>query len=182
MKAFAPTFLITVALMTTSAVSAAVYKYIDENGNVAYGDKPVDGSQKLNIQSTRKPSPEPADEDDSTEQSTDSSPNELDEGTAEEAAKAIAYKSLSLLTPKPGKQISGRSASVQIIFLPTPALARSDELVITVDGKDISKGRDANLSLQDLTRGSHTVQGRILDANGKMKIQSDAVTFHVKGS
>ncbi len=182
MKAFAQTILIAAALMTTNMAGAAVYKYIDENGNVAYGDKPVDGSKKIKIQSTRNLSPESEAAEDSTEQTTkrDSTPAELDERTDEEAAAATVYKSLIVLTPKPDKEISGSSGSVQVIFLPTPTLARDDQLVISVDGKDISKGRDANVSLKDLSLGSHNVQGRIMDSDGKLKIQSDSVTFHVK--
>ena len=161
-----------ITLVTGGLGNAAVYKYIDENGNVAYSDKPVQGSKKLKIHSTR-PSSESSSEDGEGSDGESSGDREL----ADE--NQVVYKSLDILTPKSGKVIDERSGAVQIIFLPTPSLGKTDQLVITVDGKDISKGRDANFSLSNLARGGHTVNGKIIDANGKTKITSNVVTFEV---
>jgi len=144
-KAFTPKFAaIAVCLAVTMGIAhAAVYKYIDENGNVAYGDKPIDGSEKVKIHGVRSTS-EDSDDEESDEETTGGS----------RSGNAV---------------VDERSGSVQVIFLPTPSLAQSDQLVVTVDGKDISKGRDANLALSNLTRGAHTVTGKIIDADGAFK-------------
>lgn len=181
MKAFTPKFAaIAVCLAVSMGIAhAAVYKYIDENGNVAYGDKPIDGSEKVKIHGVRSTS-EDSDDEESDEETTGGSRsgNASREGGNEDETE-IVYRSLEILTPKPGKVVDERSGSVQVIFLPTPSLAQSDQLVVTVDGKDISKGRDANLALSNLTRGAHTVTGKIIDADGKTKISSAFVTFQV---
>ena len=65
-------------------------------------------------------------------------------------------------------------------FLSTPSLAPEDQLVITVNGEDVSKGSDTSLTLEQLDRGAHSVTGRILNSESKIKIQSDVVTFHVQ--
>lgn len=179
MKALPPVVLVVAAsLMAAGFASAAVYKYIDENGNVAYGDKPVSGSEQVKIQKAKRPKPQVQDEGESGEQ-PQSNRNGGSRQSGDEDAPVV-YKSLEILTPKNEKVIDDRTGTVQVIFLPTPSLAPSDQLVITVDGKDLSKGRDANLALQQVSRGQHTVTGRILDADGNLKIQANTVTFHVR--
>ncbi len=187
MKAFTQTMLFIAALTTTNLVGAAVYKHVDENGRISFSDRPAEGAEKIKlqvIQSPNKPSeeqnPEGPDGELDEELEGDAQERLANSNTQKPSADGVKYKSLNILTPKSGKVINSRSGSVQIIFLPTPSLAPSDVLVINVDGKDVSKGRDANLSLQNLQRGNHSVKGRILDANGDTKIQSDSVTFEVK--
>jgi len=179
-KAFKPTLTaISVAACLAATIGiahAAVYKYIDENGNIAYGDRPVDGSEQVKIHGARTTNDQ-RDDDESDEESGNGSSGNAAEQTGDETE--TVYRSLEILTPKPGKVVDERSGAVQVIFLPTPSLAQSDQLVVTVDGKDISKGRDANLALSNLTRGPHTVTGKIIDADGKTKISSAFVTFQV---
>ena len=157
-----------IALLVAMPAASAVYKYIDENGQVAYGDKPVDGAKKLKIRTHRAPGyapklPQPTRPD---------NPGEED--------KEVKYESFELLTPKNDKVIENRGGSVQVIFLPTPALAADHEVVVTVDGKDISRGRHANISLSQVPRGTHKVTGRIENADGDTLIKSGTVSFHVK--
>ena len=180
MKALSPKLLIVAgSLMVAGFASAAVYKYIDENGNVAYGDKPVSGSEKVKIQKAKRPKPEVQNEEEESDQQPQSNRNGGSRQSGGETP-SVVYKSLEILTPKNEKIIDDRTGTVQVIFLPTPSLGPTDQLVITVDGKDVSKGRDANLALQQVARGQHTVTGRILDSDDKLKIQANTVTFHVR--
>jgi hypothetical protein len=165
---FSFTLLVAIATLLAPTVSSAgIYKYLDENGRIAYSDKPVEGAKKMKVQ--RQPTPQ-------QDQSTD------DEETAEvdEDGEVTSYKSLKVLNPTQGKVISDRSGSVQVIFLPSPRLSAQHQLVINVDGKDISRGKHANLNLSNVHRGSHTVSGRIVDADGNLMIESPSVTFHVR--
>lgn len=166
-------YITTLCLVTTitcfsGAAIGAIYKYLDESGNVAYSDKPIQGAKRMNIQ--LRPNPEP-----NNEQQT---ANSLENGNPNN--EVTNYESLELLTPKNDKVISDRSGSVQVVLLPTPGLSNTHELVITVDGKDISRGRHANLNLSQVSRGTHTVSARILDADGTVIITSSTSTFHVK--
>lgn len=149
--------------------SSGVYKYIDENGQVAYSDKPVQGAEKLKIRSRNGPS--------YAAQPSNSAQNEQ---AGESDSNGFKYESFELLTPKNDKVVSDRSGSVQVVFLPSPSLAADHEIIVTVDGKDISRGRHANISLSQVPRGSHKVTGRIESAEGKVLIKSATVTFHIK--
>ncbi len=159
--------LVATVLVATPAVSG-VYKYIDENGQVAYSDKPVEGAQRLKIRSRTTPS-----------YAAQPSPEQNKE-PAKADNTGFKYESFELLTPKHDKVVSDRSGSVQVIFLPTPTLAADHEIVVTVDGKDISRGRHANISLSQVPRGSHKVSGRIEAPSGEVLISSQTITFHVK--
>ena len=64
-------------------------------------------------------------------------------------------------------------------MLPTPALGDADQLVINIDGRDVNKGREVNLSVQNLPDGPHTVSGRILGQDGKVIIESAKVKFQI---
>lgn len=169
MRDYIATICLVTAITSFSGVAiGGIYKYLDENGNIAYSDKPIQGAKRMNIQ--LRPTPEPDDE----QQAADALENDS-------ASKEVTnYESLELLTPKNDKVVSDRSGSVQVILLPTPRLSSTHELVITVDGKDISRGRHANLNLSQVSRGTHTVSARILDANGTTIITSPTSTFHVK--
>ena len=154
-------------LLLPKAGTAGVYKYLDENGRIAYSDKPVDGAKKMKLQ--RSPTPPAEDE---------ASEEELSEDNEEQ--EVTSYKALKLLNPTQNKVVSDRSGSVQVILLPSPRLSSQHQLIINVDGKDISRGRHANLNLANVHRGSHTVSGRIVDADGNVMIESPSVTFHVR--
>ena len=161
--------LLVALLLAATPVASAVYKYIDENGQVAYGDRPVQGAEKLKIRTRNIPRYAAPEEYDKRNQQA---------GQPDKAG--FTYESFELLTPKHDKVVSDRSGAVEVIFLPTPSLAPDHEIIVNVDGKDISRGRHANLSLSQVPRGSHKVSGRIESAEGKVLMKSATVTFHVR--
>lgn len=165
-------FIVTAITLSSGSATAGIYKYRDANGKIVYGDKPVVGAKKLKIR--LRPTPEPEDEEESEDDS------DADGSETDEAGEVTSYKSLELLNPTNDKVISDRSGSVQVILMPTPRLSSNHKLVINVDGKDISRGRHTNLNLSQMPRGTHTVSGRILDANGTELISSPTASFHVK--
>ncbi|OED36798.1 hypothetical protein AB833_25655 [Chromatiales bacterium (ex Bugula neritina AB1)] len=167
-----PLLFATVLLAATNVSTAGIYKYIDENGQVAYSDKQIDGAEKMNIKHlSRRLDPGSVTETDHhSETGSETKPEDSD----------ISYQSLEILTPKNDRVVADRSGTVEVIVLPTPRLGASHELVIVVDGKDISRGRSANITLSQVPRGSHNVGARILDANGQTLITATEATFHIK--
>ena len=170
MKASSPILFIAASLVATGIVSADVYKSVDENGNVSFGETAVDGAEKVVI-------PEP-NLSQSSLQLTEQ-PEGFDEQPATEP-ETVTYKSLEIVSPDSDQITEGRTGTVNVTFLSTPSLAPEDQLVITVNGEDVSKGSDTSLTLEQLDRGAHSVTGRILNSESKIKIQSDVVTFHVQ--
>jgi len=169
-KALSTTIIIAGSLMAVSIASADIYKSVDENGNVSFGETKVDGAEKVEIS-------EPNISDSQTAfQQSKGKPTE----TAQNQSETVTYESLKIVSPEHDKITEGRTGAVQVTFLSTPGLAATDKLVITVNGEDVAKGASTTLTLEELTRGAHSVTGRILDANNEVKIKSNVVTFHVQ--
>lgn len=177
MKTIVKTALFSIALLATQLAGAAVYKYIDENGNVAYGDKPVEGSEQVKIHGVRSSSRGDSGSDgDSGNRSADRG---SESGDDENAGPLTQYSNLAVLTPREGKVVDPAKGTVQIIMLPTPSLGEADQLIINIDGKDVNKGRDVNLAVKNLPNGKHTVTGRIEREDGKVVIESASVNFQI---
>lgn len=176
MKAFFKTTLLTVGILgvslAISPASANIYKHIDQYGNVSYSDKPSQGAEEFKVSGRKSNSKSEVEEENREEQSRDSK-----KGDDKESVK---YKSLEILTPRQGKVVNSETKAVQVILLPTPSLGADDELVINIDGKDVSKGRDVNLSVQNLPSGGHTVSSRIQNSEGEVVIESASVRFEIK--
>lgn len=170
MKALSTTLFIAGSLIAVSVSSADIYKSVDENGNVSFGQTKVDGAEKVEI-----PEPNISESQTAFEQSEGSRTE-----TGQNQSETVIYESLNIVSPEHDKITEGRTGAVQVTFLPTPGLAATDKLIITVNGEDVSKGANTTLALEELTRGAHSVTGRILGVNNEVKIQSNVVTFHVQ--
>ncbi len=170
---FSKSLLLAACLGFCSASVAQVYKYTDENGNTIYTDKPTDGAKKLKIRNESRSSAaraprqkyEPAVGEARGEQS-----DQID----------VIYSKLEILSPTNDSTPPGNSGNVEVVLLASPRLHARHRIVIALDGKEISNGRHANLSLTNLARGTHTLTAQIVDAEGTTQIQANAVSFHVK--
>lgn len=174
-----PLTLLAIALVTSPA-SAKVYKFVDENGVVSFSDKPSQGSSEVKIRQTRPSNTNADDDEGEGDESVEETASSDEEG--DNKRPAITYRSLQVLTPRQDKVLDPENGAVQVILLPTPSLGDNHELVISVDGRDISQGRDVNLSVTNLPNGNHTVAGRIIDPDGKVIIQSRTINFEINES
>lgn len=174
MKAFLKTTLLSVGILgvslAISPASANIYKHVDQYGNVSYSDKPSLGAEEFKVSGGKSKSKS----EDDIEEEQASNPKKGDD------TESVKYKSLEILTPRQGKVVDSETKAVQVILLPTPSLGANDELVINIDGKDVSKGRDVNLSVQNLPSGDHTVSSRIQNSEGQVVIESASVRFQIK--
>jgi len=171
------TIIIAASLAFAATAAAQVFKYIDENGNVAYSDRPVVGAEEVKIKETRKRRSIPED---------NRSGNTPEPGAARssrtipsDAKQEVTYSGLEILTPKDNKVVDARSGTVQIVFLPSPALGEGDEIVLNVNGKDMSKGRSTSFSLNALAAGGYSITGRIVNGDGETRIGSPSVSISV---
>ena len=53
------------------------------------------------------------------------------------------------------------------------------QLVVLVDGQAQAPVQGTNITLENVDRGSHTLQGQIIDAAGKVLISSPSITVHL---
>lgn len=167
--------LLGLSLCFCTASVAAIYKYVDENGKVHYGDKPVEGAERMKIRNQQRSGGKQA-----SDQQTLPEPDIGEARGKTEDKDAVSYENLEILTPKNESQTPGLAGDVAVVLLSTPRLAAGHKIVIALDGKEISNGRHASVNLSNVARGKHTLSAQIVDQSGTSLIQAPGVSFFVK--
>ncbi len=148
------------------AASAAVYKWIDEEGNVVYSDKPRAGAKKLNLPPPSVYTPP-------------STPPAAKATRKKEKEDSAGYRVL-IVSPQQDETIRDNTGAVtvQMVLEPSLNVEAGHQLVLLLDG--IKQPGNSMLQLQNVDRGSHTVQIKVEDAEGKTLASSNVITFHMK--
>lgn len=151
------------------AAPAAVYKWVDEEGNVVYSDKPHAGAKKLDL-------PPP------TVYSPPSTASEAKVAPKKEKEDSVGYRVL-IVSPRQDETIRDNTGAVTVQMVLEPSLnaEAGHQLALLLDGiKQPGNSISSLLQLQNVGRGSHTVQIQVEDAEGKPLASSNVVTFHMK--
>lgn len=161
MRIFAFLVLITV----TVTAPAEVYRSVAPDGSVVFTDKAVEGAEQVPMPQWPEPAPLSVPE----------------TATAEQAAPATAsYNLIWIEKPTANAHIRAEGEGLEVIVATKPGLrAELGHLVVVlVDGK--AQGRGTPVLAQrifDIERGFHTVSAQILDAEGRILIESKSVKF-----
>lgn len=159
--------IIAIALLLTlcAGVQAEVYKRIDADGNVEYTDT-RQGSKEKSI-------PLPP--------STTYTPPVADNAApaAGQAAQFVNYESLTITQPTVDETVRENSGNVTVTVSSTPELQAEHRFVVLIDGIKMAEGQSTSLQVNDLDRGTHTVQVQIVDAASKVITRSRLITFHL---
>lgn len=151
------------------AAPAAVYKWVDEEGNVVYSDKPHADAKKLNLPPPSIYSPP-------------STASEANTTRKKEKEGSTGYKVL-IVSPRQDETIRDNTGAVtvQMVLEPSLKAEAGHQLALLLDGiKQPGNSISSLLQLQNVDRGSHTVQIQVEDAEGKTLATSNVVTFHLK--
>lgn len=163
-------FLTIILLISTSTVVfAAVYKHVDEEGNVTYADEPQKKGDKpisLPEPTTIKITPAP-------KSSTSS------EGKSASEKKTVSYESVEITNPANDQAIRSNSGDITIQINSSPPLQGNDLYGVFLDGAKIQESAAPSVTLTNLDRGSHTAVVHILDENGQTLVTSSPITFHL---
>ena len=154
--------LITVIMLyfSVSLNAETVYKTVDEEGNIIFTDKPTEGSEEIKLeelQTIKNPNP--------------AKYKPLPEKTIKSDSESI-YKSLLVTNPADGSGLRSNAGNVNISLSLQPGLRRGHNVIITLDGKEISSGSSLSASLNNVDRGTHTITAKVVDAAGKELIST----------
>ncbi len=146
--------------------SAAVYKWVDADGAVHFSDVPREGAEEVHVpppQTYEAPSLPPI------------TPR------AEPVVDPAAYTRFVQVTPATDENIWDNTGTITVNFAAEPPLQtdRGHQLVVLVDGQARPAVSDSSVILENIDRGSHTLQGQIVDARGDVLISSDTTTVHL---
>lgn len=152
--------------MLPTLVAAAVYKWVDADGTAHFSDVPQEGAEEVHIappQTYQAPSLQPI------------TPR------PEVVANPAAYTRFALVTPAAEENIWDNTGTLAVTFAVEPPLRadRGHQLVLVVDGEARPPVPDSGVVLENVERGSHTLQGQIVDAVGNILMSSEPITVYV---
>ena len=90
----------------------------------------------------------------------------------------FSYKKLSVSNPADGSSIRSNSGNVSISVNSEPSLRSGHRILITMDGKELSKGTSKSVSLTNIDRGTHTITVSIVDSSSNTIISASS-TFSI---
>lgn len=150
------------ALLFAANVSAELYKWIDQNGVVHYTDKRPDETAQQ---------------------------QELSGYLARIGNKRVSrtsesenlYPAFSITSPGQGETVRNAEAKMDIAVQIDPPLTENHFLQIYLDGLEVGEQtKSTELTLQQVTKGTHRLQARILDESGQTISKTQEVTFQLR--
>lgn len=156
--------LVFLSAFTSSAFSEDIYKWTDEQGNAHYSDQPSEKAKKITIQPiTTVPA---------VRILPPITPPQGD--TSSEKTNYV----VKITSPQNNTAFHSPSGTVDISVNTTPQLSSSSQLIIRLDGSEVSRGQTTQVSLNNINRGTHSLSAEIIDKSGN-SLSSDTSTFTI---
>ena len=157
------------ALLIASAALGEVYKSVDPQGRVSYGDKKTPAATAITIETTNttpaaaSPNPEPE-------------PMPMIEYHGDEA-EPTNYRTLAISAPADNTIIANGLAPFWVTVAVRPKLAAGHLLLLLVDDQVTASSSTSQIEVASLSRGQHSLQVRISDASGRPLKHSKIITL-----
>lgn len=163
-------------VLCQSTVSADVlYKWQDARGNTQYGDRPP---SNVNARPITLPKITIIDNYADQWKPIDFNEVRTDTPIVTKSRASKAYSQLDFLAPKQNQAIRANNGDISTIVSIKPALKEGHLLVFSIDGKSMSKGKSRAKNFSNLSRGSHTIDVKIVDQKDRI-LKNSSVGFTV---
>lgn len=163
-------WLIAILFLGSTAQAAPVYRWVDENGQVNYSDRPGPGAVMIEL-STGAPSLDAG----------PSTPTGQQRSMEPQTPAVAAYDTLAVLQPASRETLWGTAGRVEIAVGIFPDLQPRHSLALYLDGALAELGiHTTGFAIEDVPRGEHTVQAVVLDEADRELLRSAPVTFFVQ--
>jgi hypothetical protein len=148
----------------------AVWKWKDEKGVTHYSDQPGPGAVRVDLSSQTYSS-----DDARTDIQVDTQPRTQPQAASE-------YTALRITQPTADQTVFAADGPVTVQVSVEPGLQSGHSMQIFLDGVNLSGEDSTSLSatLQQVERGTHIVQAKVVDQNGEIVAASAPVTFHMR--
>jgi len=163
--------LLLLTLCSTLALAAGqVYRIVHPDGSVEYTDQPREGAEPVTlpeaqaIPSLRRPARDAA---------------KADPEPAAEAEIKKGYSRLAITAPKDQATLRNIGGQLLVRLAIEPELREGDRVVVRLDGEPVAAGRERQYLLQNVYRGTHTLQAHIEEAEGRVARKAAPITIHV---
>ena len=148
-----------------------LWTWRDANGVVHFSDTPGPGAKRVDLMVTGPPSGGAAAPAAATVSAVAQPP----------VAPGVTYSLLEISQPENDASFFNADATVAVRIRSVPALAEGDTVRLFLDGIRV-EGADNSFdyTLENLSRGTHSITAMIRDARGVERIRSQPVVFHMK--
>jgi len=89
------------------------------------------------------------------------------------------YNSLIFIAPKAGQSIKARDGDVSAMLSVKPPLKKGHKIIFIMDGKAQRKSKSRISNFTNLNEGKHSLSANIINADGKVQMTSDELTFGI---
>jgi hypothetical protein len=159
--------ILSLALCVGVLAQDRVYKRVNPDGSVEYSDQPIEGAEVMKVPKGST----------FTMPATPTSKAAPADRTPEETS--VRYDSLEITRPMNDEAIRSNEGKLTALARVVPALDSNHRFRWNMDGAAVKDVNSPELRLNNLDRGTHTLQAEIVDADGKVVISSETISFHM---
>ena len=161
-------FALILALIMPTAF-AVIYQHTNADGNLSFSDKPQPGSTITNLPK-------------SDSFSTTKLPVEKQSQQHPVKTKASQRQTYTVFKFQhlQNRQTFQNQRQIPIMIALKPALQEGDIIEIWVDGKVYASSSTTKFVLENLDRGTHSIQARLVNADGQQLTSTPIVTIYIK--
>jgi hypothetical protein len=159
--------ILAVVLMLPLLTQAEIYKWVDKDGHIHFGDKAQDAAEKVALQPLQSYSAPKVAEADSAQ-----------EDTASQQQERVNYQ-LQIISPSNKATFHNNLGNVDVSLSLVPELQADDKIRLMLDGKSMSEGSQLTMQLSDIERGEHKLQAQIINSTNDVLAASDGITIYM---
>ncbi|MEJ2608612.1 MAG: DUF4124 domain-containing protein [Candidatus Thiodiazotropha sp.] len=152
-------------LLSQPLLARDVYKWTTEEGEVVYSENYQPGAERIQVIDKKK-----------------SISLDLDKLDSEAQAAANGeYTDFSIVQPGDKETIRTDGGTVSVGISLSPPLASGHVIHLYVDGTKLSSDiTTTQMVLEKLSRGTHTLNAKVIDAKGNTVKESGNISFHLR--
>ena len=159
------------ACLATTVVQAQVYRWVDDKGGIHFSDVPppqTDAEElELPALNRAKPQPVPADKAEGRPLGDEVSTN--------------GYQVLEIVEPSNDGTVHSNEQKVKVLVNVVPGLGQRHRIAIYLDGMAVGEEMSATTAeLQGVARGTHHLQAKVIDDQGRVIIESATTRFYLR--
>ncbi len=162
--------------VVSTAVSAEVYRWVDETGQIHYSDRPHEGAETVTLPHAQTfPAPR-------APQRRIVPPTDAAPAAPGNQPRATGYRAVDIVSPKNQEVLWNTGGIVRVAVATEPSLRSGHVLVIYLDDEVVARltGNERKTELTQVYRGEHSLQAEVRDSGGAIVAGGVPVTFMVQ--
>jgi hypothetical protein len=153
-------------IIALPGVAGEVYKWISKEGQTIYSDISQPGAEKVSVPPGKPRRSE-------TEASQGESAQAMDSSSA--------YQTFEIAQPLPDETIPHAEGEVDVGLSLSPMLVPGHLIHVYLNGTRLQNELTVTqFRINELNQGTHTLQAKVVDAQGKPQIATPTVSFHLR--